>query len=130
MKAMCKTSIVVSTQAAGKTEILSFDKVAKTLACMTARVIMDEYPRRPSYDTIASFGKADVHLPRPRNGGEVPNAPVDIVHVNSKHYSCHQPACMEIIITAQSSFYSRILGPTGCNVWRNMKPSRRRTNKF
>lgn len=61
LKEIHETLVLVSTQAAGLIEIIPHENVAKTHACVTAKGIVDVYPGRPFYITIANFGNADVH---------------------------------------------------------------------
>lgn len=65
LKKMCETTVLVSAKAAGLIEVALHEKVANHHECMTAKGIMDTYPGRPFYITIANFGKAEVHLPKP-----------------------------------------------------------------
>lgn len=47
---------------------------------------MDVYSRRLFYNIIASFGIADIHLPKYQNVGEVANGPEEISHIKEEPF--------------------------------------------
>lgn len=78
---MCEISVLVFTQSACRIEANSHENIAITHACVTAKGIMDVYPDRSFYSTIAYFGKVNTCLPKHEKVNEVANVPVKIVHV-------------------------------------------------
>lgn len=86
LKAICETSVLVSTQALGLLQVATRKNVDKTPVCTTARGIMGVYPRRLIYITISNFGKVDVHLQKHQTVGEVTNAPVRMGHIDKERF--------------------------------------------
>lgn len=84
LKAIGKTSVLVSAQAADLVEVLSYNTVAQNRACMKRKRIMDVYPGCSSYITIVKFGKVDVYLPKNQKVGEVLNALSKIAQIKDK----------------------------------------------
>lgn len=64
LKVMCEIPVLFSTKSVGLIEIISHPNVAKDHGCMTTKGIMDGYPARPFYITIANLNPAGVHLPK------------------------------------------------------------------
>lgn len=59
---MCETPVLVSMQAKDIIYVVPHENVTRTLAYVTAKCILNDYPGRPFYIPIARFGKADAHL--------------------------------------------------------------------
>lgn len=76
--------MLVSTQAAGLREIIMHVNVARNLACLTAKGIMNVYPCSPFYITIANFAMVDVNLSNHQKVAEVVNAPQEMVDIKDK----------------------------------------------
>lgn len=70
----------VFTQAAGPVEINPYAHVAETHISTTAKGVIEVYPGRLFYNTIANLGRADVSLPKNQKVGEGASAPQEIVH--------------------------------------------------
>lgn len=97
---MRETSILVSTKAASPVEVVLYENVAKTLACLTAKGITDVHPVRPFYIIIASLGKGDVHFPKHQKVGEVRNTQVKKVPINDKRV-LHTSGTVRITVVTQ-----------------------------
>lgn len=78
--------MLISTQVDGVVEIIFRGDVAKNHARLTAEESIDVYAGCHFYITTAYFGTVHVHLQKPRLVCKVANAPLKIVHINSKHY--------------------------------------------
>lgn len=87
LKAMCATSVLVSTQRTGLIEVFSHENVANNHVCMTAEVIMDLYAGCTFYLTIESFDKVDVNWRKREELGEVADEPQEIVQNKGECYS-------------------------------------------
>lgn len=68
-------------------EVILYENMAKIYAFMTAKRIIDSYPVRSIYITIANFVKVEENVFRHRKGGKVANAPQEISHLKYECYS-------------------------------------------
>lgn len=90
LEAMCESSVLVSTGAAGPVAVSPNDVVAKLPALMMAKKNTDVCLGRQLYVLIANFSKVDGLL----------NAPVKTAHIKDERYS-YRLAHMVMIVTAE-----------------------------
>lgn len=105
LKAIFETPVFVTIQKAGRIQVFSFSNVPKCHAYMTSKDIMDAYPGRPFYITIASFGKGDAHLPSTKELAKSQMHLMKLFTLKTIVF-CILPAHMRMIATAQSMLYT------------------------
>lgn len=105
LKVIRETALLAFTNMASSIKLAPDENTAKYHACMTAKGIMEVYPGRPCYITIANFGKVGVHLPKQQNVGVSTNESAEIVHIEDECY-LYLRVYIQITVIAQLAMYT------------------------